>query len=162
MFEEQVDLSMRDICICDLDEIYGKSILKKRVTLFANDCGVMVDGFTHSGVLKDILNDKLLGDFFSEQQVVLIEKDGDSLAIDYRWDDEARKEYIRSIYPYCGEKKYDVLFENDLKRFGRGYSAYMNVVCWLETLDLDDLLKVINSFHCDDWFSWLNASWMKC
>lgn len=146
--EERIDLSMKDITLYELDEYYGKSILNKQVTLYANDEGVIVDGFTQSGKLKDILNNSAYGDFFSEMKVVLLEKVDGRLYIDYEWNEEARTEYLRSEIKYLGSNSvYHILSKNHREAFGKGYDGYMDMIKYIRdnATDVMDLLDMIDA-----------------
>ena len=145
--EERIDLSMKDITLYELDEYYGKSILNKQVILYANDEGVIVDGFTQSGKLKDILNNNAYGDFFSEMKVVLLEKADGRLYIDYEWSEEARTEYLRSEIKYLGkDSNYYIASKNHKETFGKGCDGYMNMIKYIgdSATDVIDLLDMID------------------
>jgi hypothetical protein len=157
---EQIDVSMKNICLYDLDDYYGKSILDKKVILFANDEGVIVEDFTRSGKLRDLLTDELLGDFFCDRHVTLIEKGDDVLLIDYEWDEDTRKAYARSLIPYYGgdDVEYSVI-ESDRTHFvaGRGYAGYMRMIDYVKDLSLDELIEIENDrLYSNDEFCWIS------
>jgi hypothetical protein len=140
---EQIDVSMKNICLYDLDDYYGKSILDKKVILFANDEGVIVEDFTRSGKLRDLLTDELLGDFFCDRHVTLIEKGDDVLLIDYEWDEDARRNYAKSLISYNGS---DVMY-SIIKKDGEivshmGYSGYIEAIDYIKDLTLDELVEL--------------------
>lgn len=145
---EQIDVSMKDICLYDLDEYYGKSILDKKVILFANDDATIVDNFTREGKLRDLLTDEKLGDFFCDRQVLLIEKGEDVLLIDYEWDEDARRAYAKSLIRYNGnDTRYSLISKDgELYDAGLGYLAYKNIIEYVKDLTLDELIEL----ECDD------------
>lgn len=154
---EQIDVSMKNICLYDLDDYYGKSILDKKVILFANDEGVIVEDFTRSGKLRDLLTDELLGDFFCDRHVTLIEKGEDELLIDYEWDEETRKVYAKSLISYNGADVAYAIIEADnttpvWKKMG--YTGYSAVIDYIKDLDLDKLAKIEqdeNALHISEY-----------
>ncbi len=153
---EQIDVSMKNICLYDLDEYYGESILDERVILFANDDGVIVDDFTRSGKLRDLLTDELLGDFFCDRHVTLIEKGENVLLIDYVWNEEARRAYAKSLISYDGDDVEYSVIESDRTHFvaGKGYAGYLRMIDYVKDLSLDELIEVengrlsVNEYFC--------------
>lgn len=157
---EQIDVSEKDICLYDLDDYYGKSILDKKVILFANDEGVIVEDFTRSGKLRDLLTDELLGDFFCDRHVTLIEKGDDVLLIDYEWDEDARKAYAKSLIPYCGDYVQYAVIESNRAMFeaGKGYTGYMRMIDYVKDLSLDELIEIEKDdrLHITEWNCCIN------
>lgn len=145
---EQIDVSEKNICLYELDDYYGKSILDKKVILFANDCATIVDGFTRSGKLRDLLTDEKLGDFFCDRRVLLIEKGEDVLLIDYEWDEDVRRAYAKSLITYNGNNtRYSLISKDgELYDAGLGYSAHKNIIEYVKDLTLDELIEL----ECDD------------
>lgn len=141
---EQIDVSMKDICLYDLDEYYGKSILDKKVILFGNDCATIVDSFTREGKLRDLLTDEKLGDFFCDRQVLLIEKGEDVLLIDYEWDEDSRRRYAKSLISYNGNDTHYTIItkDGDLYDAGCGYSVYKGIIEYIKDLTLDELIEL--------------------
>jgi hypothetical protein len=142
---EQIDVSMKNICLYDLDDYYGKSILDKKVILFANDEGVIVEDFTRSGKLRNLLTDELLGDFFCDRHVTLIEKGDDVLLIDYEWDEDTRKAYARSLIRYGGDYVEYGVIEADRTTpvwWEKGYAGYMRMIDYVKDLSFDKLIEI--------------------
>ena len=150
MFDNRIDLSLQHVEMYELKDHYGSAILNKQVTLYANNNGVIVDNYTYSGKLGEILKDNTYGYFFSERRVLLIEEVDNVIYIDYEWDENELESLVRSYIPYYAYNKIEYIFINCKETtIFKGCADYQKLLDCFSQLSLAELFNtLLNNIWC--------------